>query len=222
MSEFGDAIKKINARLRVLEKRGLTGTWEYTSLKARIQAAAPGKTFYTSDGHLAISGRNINKEQRQAIMTISRNKALTATHAEQRLYEAAKQAGITGPRRVAIREQARLENDIHMFIYLHRLDIYKISYFDHMIKSGKPMTRAQAHELLNMYNSSLWQAYTNQQRIDNFVKGRHLSADMLYKLDMLDDLQAEQSRLGESVKWDFDLDLHILALQKQIQQDLLK
>ena len=222
MSKFGDVIKKLNARLEVMERRGLTGTWEYQQLRNRISAIASKNMTINSNGYTHISGRGMTAEQKKYLTTLSNNTRLTATSAENRLLQGARNAGITTPRRIAIAQFGRMERDIHEFIATHKEDIYKISYFHSMIKSGKPLTLGQAHELLTMYSGPLWAAEFNKNKIKDWTKGRKLSADMSYKLDILDDLMQEQDKLGESIKWDFNLSMRIVKLQQDIQKELLK
>ena len=87
MSQFGDVIKKLNARLEVLERRNLTGTWEYQSLKTRISSVTSRNMTINPNGYTYVSGRGLSKEQKKQLTTIAANKALTYTHAEQRLLQ---------------------------------------------------------------------------------------------------------------------------------------
>lgn len=229
MSEFGDVIKKLNARLEVLERRGLTGTWEYQSLKTRISSVTSRNMTINANGYTYVSGRGLSKEQKKQLTSIANNKALTYTHAEKRLLQdSLSETGRTidelskGERRKLVKERGQMETDINNFISKYKKDIYEIEYFNALVKSGKALTKAQAKELINMYSSDAWKIHENENKIERYTKSRRLSADMKYTLDMLDSKMQALSKIHEQGKHNAQLEKDILNMQHEIQLEIMK
>ena len=229
MSEFGDVIKKLNARLQVLERRHLTGTWEYQSLKTRISSVTSRNMSINANGYTYISGRGLSKEQKRQLTTIANNKALTYTHAELRLLQdSLTETGraiddlTKGERRKLVKERGQMETDINNFISKYKKDIYEIEYFNALVKSGKALTKARAKELINMYTSDAWKIHENESKIERYAKSRRLSADMNYTLDMLDGKMQALAKIHEQGKHNAELEKDILQMQHKIQLELMK
>lgn len=227
MSKFGDAVKKINARLEVFERRGLTGTWEYEQLRAQLATAAGDNMTLDSKGYTHISGRGLSSTQKEQIMRASKSRVTSATHAEQRLLKEHEKAfGDTGQsRRERVEHAAQLERDVHDFIKKHAADIYKIAHFSAMVHRHNNLTPQEAEELLNMYNSPEWQMHLDLVSIDQYKQSApEIEEVTAYELDMLDDLRAAQADLyGELEEAGTDahrenIEIHIAQLEEQISE----
>ena len=217
MSKFGDAIKKINSKLASFERRGLTGTWEYQELRNRAATIAGDNLTIDAQGHTKIIGKGMSPQQRKQVFAAANTK-ITVAGTEARL------AGEKSPdfvkpekmtrkqrqeRRERIRQQAAKEDEIHSFIERNKNDLYRIEYFNDMIKSGKPLSASEWQELQNYKDSALWQQYDLQRQNEEMLKGQEISAAQSYALDMLDSLRRKQSDM-------LDKGQDIRAITKQI------
>ena len=231
MSKFGDAVKKINARLEVFERRGLTGTWEYEQLRAQLATAAGDNMTLDSRGYTHISGRGLSSAQKDQIMLMSRSKTrngkpavTTASHAEKRLLKEYQEAfgDSTLSRREKIEQAAQFENDVHEFIKKHAADIYKIALFSAMIHRHSNLTPTEARALLDMYNSAEWKYHEELTSLDSYHPDPDtLAPETAYLLDMLDDLRSAVADLLEEMEGlsgaDLeDAEIHIRDLNAQI------
>lgn len=203
MSKLSDAVKKINARLEVFEKRGLTGTWEYNELKKKVATAAGENFRLDARGHFHLSGAGLSPTAKAQIMKTSQQKTTTYTHAKNRLLkEYADYIGPDNKRTVSARvqEAAQYERDIHQFIIEHAADIYKIAYFTMMVRRSERLTPDKARELLDMYNSPEWQQHLELTSISDYKQsGAAISENDRYIMDMIDDYESTRSDVQEAV-----------------------
>lgn len=202
MIRLSDAVKKINARLEVFEKRGLTGTWEYEELRKKVATAAGDNFALDSRGRFHLSGAGLSPTQKDQILRISKGKTTTYTHAKNRLLKEYEQYIDGGTKSVAARvaEAAQYERDIHQFIMEHAADIYKIAYFTKMVRRSERLTPDEARELLDMYNSPEWQQHEALTSISDYQEiNAAISENDAYIMDMIKDFEATREDIRDKM-----------------------
>lgn len=218
MSKLSDAVKKINARLEVFEKRGLTGTWEYEELRKKAATAAGANFVLDSRGHFHVSGKGLSSTQKEQIMRISKGKTTTYTHAKNRLLKEYSQYIDGGKKSVnaRVQEAAQYERDIHQFIMEHAADIYEIAYFAKMVRRSERLSPEEARELLDMYNSPEWQQHEALKSISDYQESNAaIDENDAYIMDMIKDYEATREDIRDKMaEGDIEYDEGIKRVQE--------
>ena len=200
MSEFGDAVKKLNAKLETFRRNGLSGTWEYQELLAKIATAAGDNLSIAADGRARISGRGMPLSNKAAIMRASKT-TLTVNKTIDRLKQSyADYYGVDAKNvtRAQAKQFAAVEDEIHSFIMANKDDIYNVEYFNKMIKSGKPLTKTQWNELRHFKESSYYQTHVKRMEQTKAIEGKEITSDIDFIMSRLETMYQQQAILIES------------------------
>lgn len=119
--QYKSAVKRLNERMRDLERKGYTGSNAYKNLSSWV-ASMPNKVDKT--GHLrAVQTYKLTPKQMERTMAISNNKEATAGFEKQKAIKHLKSQGVDTPTTEQVKNTVNLYGQLHDFI-VHNTDAY--------------------------------------------------------------------------------------------------
>lgn len=160
------AVKRLNERMRDLERQGLTDSSAYKNLSSWV-ASMPNKVDKT--GHLrAVQTYKLSPSQARRTMAISKNKTATAGYEKAEARKTLKSIGIKTPTTEQIRKYANYRGNLHDFIVNHK-EAYYGTELHEATKRSTNLTRQEEAEFYRLMENEIQSVEANKQNFNNWI-----------------------------------------------------